>query len=104
MIYKTALNTFLTVDKRGTLISHLEHLMQNLGLSCVTDIHSFFTTLMSYICTINLLASNNWASHKVESETISLLKMTKAAMGDGVNTQLALVSIISNIKKRIWKV
>jgi len=99
-IYKTALNTFLTADKRGTLVRRLEHLMQDLRLLRTTDIHSFFTTLMWYIRALNLLAPNSWAPHKVESETISLLKMSKATIGDRGNIQSALVSILSNIKNK----
>ena len=66
----------------------------------IHDIHSVFTTLMRYIRALNLLAPNSWAPDKVESETISLLKMSKAAIGDQGNTQLALVSILSNIESK----
>ena len=68
MIYKTSLNTFLTADKRGTLVRHPKHLMQDLRLLHATNIHSFFTTLMWYICSLNLIAPNSWAPDEVESE------------------------------------
>ena len=74
--------------------------MQDLWLLHATDIHSFFTTHMWYIHALNLLAPNSWGPEKVESETISLPKMSKAAIGDRGNMQLALVSILSNIKSK----
>ena len=99
-IYQTALSTFLTADKRGTLVRQLEHLMQDLWLLHAADTHSFFTTHMWYIRTLNLLSQNNWGPKRVENETISLLKMSKAAIGDQGNMQLALVLILSNIENK----
>ena len=55
---------------------------------------------MWYIHALILLVPSSWGPEKVESETISLLKMSKAAIGDWVNIQLALVSILSNIKSK----
>ena len=99
-IYKTALSTFFTVDKRVTLVRHLEHLMQNLWLLHVTNTHFFFITLMWYIHALNLLVPNSWGPEKVESITISPLKMFKATIGDQVNMQSALALILSNIKSK----
>ena len=62
--------------------------------------HCFFTTLMWYIRALNFLSPNSWKPKKVERETISLLKMPKAAIGDRTIAQLALVSILSNIESK----
>ena len=88
------------MDKRGTLVRCLEHLMQDLHLLHATDMHSFFTTLMWYIHALNLLAPNSWGPEKMEGEMIFLLKMSKAAIRYQVNMQLALVSILSSIESK----
>ena len=54
MIYKTNLNTFLTADKRGTLVRHLEHLMQ--VFYC--DVQPTFTPSLSLLCDISALLTS----------------------------------------------
>ena len=70
------------MDKGRTLVWYLEYLMQDLHQLRTTDTHSFLTTLMWHIQILNLLSVNSGGLKKVESEIISLLKMSKAAFGD----------------------
>ena len=52
-IYKTALNAFMTVDKKDTLVRQLEPITHNLFLLRVVDTHPFFISLMWYIHALN---------------------------------------------------
>ena len=53
-----------------------------------------------YIFALNLLSWNSCGPKKVESKTISLLKMSKVTMGYQVNIQSSLVLILSNIMSK----